>query len=168
MKDNREVKQTEFINEFGELEYMIIPNYRKKKYFLSIPEYKFFLTLKQIYHENKHIEIFTQVALNRIIEFNNERAKEEFAYFKFEERSIDFVIYNTEKGKSGILYCIELNGKEHEENQERIERDRMLKKIFEIAEIELKFIKQDEIKVDIINDTEYFDIDSVKKLLNIE
>lgn len=167
MEKQRKIIQEEIMNEFGELEGFLIPNYRRKEHFLTNPEYKLYKTLKEIYKGNDNIEIFVQVALNQIIEFNNERAKKYFSYFKLEERSIDFVIYNTNKNNIGIQYCIELNDKSHEENEERKERDRILQKIFDTAKIKLKFIKLDEIERDIINNTEYFNINCIKKLLEI-
>ena len=164
----RKIIQEEVRNEFGELEGMFIPNYRKKENFLSNAEYKFYKTLKKIYEKNSNIEIFVQVALNRIIEFNNERAKKEFSYYKLNERSIDFVIYDTGKNNFSILYCIELNDKSHEENQERVKRDIILETIFKTANIELKMVKLKDIKRDISNGKEYFNLESVKQLLNIK
>ena len=164
--EKRKVVQEELKNEFGELEGIFIPNYRKKEHFLTNPEYKLFRTLKEIYKDDNNIEIFVQVALNQILEFNNERAKQYFSYFKLEDRSIDFVIYNTNKKNIGILYCIELNDKSHESDDRR-ERDKILSKMFETAKIELKFIKLEDIEKDIVNNKEYFNIDSVKKHLGI-
>lgn len=165
METKRKIIQEELKNEFGELEGMFIPNYRKKEHFISNPEYKLYKTLKEIYKDNENIEIFVQVALNSIIEFNNERAKQYFSYFRLEERSIDFVVYNTDRKNPGILYCIELNDKTHDEKEERKDRDRIIKDIFDIAKIKIKFIRLENIKKDIINNTEYFNIQSVKELL---
>lgn len=166
-KEKRKIVQEELINEFGELEGILIPNYRKKEHFISNPEYKLYKTLKEIYKDNTNIEIFMQVALNSILEFNNERARQEFSYFKLEERSIDFVIYNTERKNPHILYCIELNDASHEKIEERKKRDEMLYTIFKTVKIDLKFIKLKDIKKDIINNVEYFNKDSVKELLHI-
>ena len=167
MENRRIIIQEEVRNENGELQYIKIPNYRRKQEFLNNAEYKFYLTLKKIYKDNENIEIFVQVALNRILEFNNERAKKEFGYYKINERSIDFVVYNTKKDNIGILYCIELNGSEHYENETTKERDRILKNIFDIANINLKFINIKEIKKIIVNGKEWFEEDSIKNLLNL-
>ena len=168
MQEQRKIKQIPQRNEFGELEGILIPNYRKKEHFLTNPEYKLYKTLKRIYEKNENIEIFVQVALNQIIEFNNLRAKNEFSYFKLEERSIDFVIYNTDKNNIGIVYCIELNDRTHEEDDKRKERDRILKNMFEMAEIDLKFIKLSDIDKITINSTECFSDESIKSLLDIK
>lgn len=164
--EKRTMKEILDINKYNELQGVYIPAYRAKKYFITIPEYKLLKTLEAIYEPYKNIEIFMQVAINQIIEFNDRRAHKQLSYFKVEDRSIDFVIYNTDKKNCGIEYCIELNDKSHN-LKDRTERDRIIKDIFKIAEIDLKFIKLEEIEKFIKNEVEYFSQESVKKLLNL-
>lgn len=131
MEEKREIKQNKVYDEDGKLKYTIIPNYVKTDFFMSANEIRFYkflvnviIKIKQIYNEN--LEIFPQVAINRLIKQNNRRetelSKDIFC------RSIDYVIYN--KDKDEIKCCIELDGKEHSTDEERIKRDKIINEAF--------------------------------------
>ena len=143
MEERRKIRQTPIYDENGRIEYYRINNYREKRDFLSIQENKMLRTLlgivKKLNEKNKnnYITVFSQVALNRIIEFNNLRITEQ-SKEEIKNKSIDFVLYDVIENK--IIACIELNGKEHEMG-ERKERDELLKKIFQDTEIKLIFEK---------------------------
>lgn len=143
MNEKREIKQIEVKNEKGELEYTIIPNYRVHKNFMTESEIKFYkfliraiLEIKEKYNIN--LTIFSQVALNRIIDVNNERKKSEL-FEKISRKSIDFVLYSENEEK--IKCCIELDDETHK-TEERVERDILLDKIFK-DNIKLLHIKRD-------------------------
>ena len=131
MEEKRKVKQIEINNEFGELEYTIIPNYKIHENFMTENEIKFYKFLIKVILEikekyNINLTIFTQVALNRIIDVNNERHKNDL-FEKISRKSIDFVLYNEKINK--IFCCIELDDKTHNEPK-RIKRDNLIDKIF--------------------------------------
>ena len=131
MEEKRIIKQEKIYDENGKLKYVIIPNYTKTDYFMSQSEIKFYkvliLAIQKIKKENKfNLEIFPQVAINRIIKQNNKRENElEKDIFA---KSIDFVLYN--KNTDEIYCCIELDGKEHFTNKNRIERDNIINNAF--------------------------------------
>ena len=132
MKERRLTKQIEVLDKNGELEYTIIPNYKIHKNFLTINELKFYKFLIIVVQEirkkfNINLQIFTQVALNRIIDVNNERKNEEL-FDKISRKSIDFVLYNDETNE--ILCCIELDDETHN-SESRKKRDELLDKVFE-------------------------------------
>lgn len=85
-----------------------------------------------------YLQISTQVALNRIIEINNKRVSN--LYEEIKNKSIDYVIYDLNSGK--IICCIELDGREHAENEDRKNRDivisKMLNGIIKIIHIRMK------------------------------
>lgn len=86
------------------------------------------LAINQIKNKNGlKLEVFPQVALNRIIEQNNRREKE--LQKDLFAKSIDYVLYNREIDE--IFCCIELDGEEHQTNPERIKRDNIIDKMFE-------------------------------------
>lgn len=127
MNERRKAEQLEIYNEFGQLDYTIIPNYKIKQNFMTPSEIKLYkilvLATKEIREKYRlKLEIFAQVALNRIVEINNMR-KQEMLFKNISERSIDFVLYNKETDK--IYCCIELDDETH--NQEnRIKRDKII------------------------------------------
>lgn len=141
MEEKREIKQEKIYDENGKLKYVIIPNYTKTDYFMSKNEIKFYkvlvLAVTEIREKYKlKLEIFPQVAINRIIKQNNRREKElEKDLFA---KSIDFVLYNKEK--NDIYCCIELDGIEHKTDQARIERDKMINNMFKNN---IKLIRQE-------------------------
>ncbi len=155
MKEQRIVKQIEKYDENGELEYTIIPNYRQHDNFLTNNELKFYKvliiatkTIREKY--NIDLKIFTQVALNRLIDVNNQRKMNEL-FDKISMKSIDFVLYDMNNNK--VQYCIELDDETH--NQEkRIERDKLLDKVF-----------QNNINFIHIKRQEYYDIEEIIKLI---
>ena len=118
------------------IKYTVIPSFIEKENFISNDEYKLFLCLKEIYKYTK-IDIFTQVALNRIVKINTKRNKNEL-YKNYSDRSIDFVLYDSENFK--IKCCIELNDGTHNEKK-RKDRDEFLKEVFEYTNIPLIYIK---------------------------
>lgn len=143
MNERREIKQIEVKNEIGELEYTIIPNYRVHEKFMTESEIKFYkfliravLEIKEKYNIN--LTIFSQVALNRIIDVNNERKKSEL-FEKISRKSIDFVLYSETEEK--IKCCIELDDETHK-TEERSKRDELLDKIFK-DNIKLLHIERD-------------------------
>lgn len=82
------------------------------------------------------LEIFPQVAINRLIKQNNRREKDlEKDLFA---KSIDFVLYNKEK--EDIHCCIELDGLEHKTNPDRIQRDIVIDNMFNNN---IRLIRQD-------------------------
>lgn len=144
MEEKREIKQEKIYDENGKLKYVIIPNYTKTDYFMSKNELKFYkvliLAVTEIREKYKlRLEVFPQVALNRIIKQNNRREKElEKDIFA---KSIDFVLYNKETDE--IHCCIELDGIEHKTDKQRIERDKIINDMFKNN---VKLIRQDVIE----------------------
>lgn len=134
LEEKRKIEQIPVYDEDGRISYYKIPNYSKRKEFLTINERKFMKelikatkTLNEIYKEkNIHIQISSQVAINRIININNRRMPE--LYEEIRDKSIDFVLYNIVNGE--ILLCIELDDSTHED-EERKKRDTLLEKMFE-------------------------------------
>ena len=123
--DKRKMKELEILDDKGMLDYTIIPNYKIKEEFITENELKLYKVLKKVAYELK-LDIFTQVALNRILEINNRRKQQQLRN-RIDRKSIDFVLYD-EKTKK-IVCCIELDDSTHE-REERIERDLFLDKIF--------------------------------------
>lgn len=141
MEERREIYQKKIYDEEGKLKYVIIPNYTKTNFFMSQSETKFYKLLILIVTEirekyNIRLEIFPQVAINRIIKQNNQREKElEKDIFA---KSIDFTLYDKEKDE--IYCCIELDGKEHKTDPERIKRDKIVNEAFKDN---IKLIRQE-------------------------
>ena len=129
--EKREIVQRKVYDENGKLKYVIIPNYTKTDYFMSANEIRFYkiliLVIKEIREKyNIRLEVFPQVAINRIIKQNNRREKElEKEIFA---KSIDYVLYDKEKDE--IYCCIELDGIEHQTDPKRIERDNIINEMF--------------------------------------
>lgn len=123
--EKRKMKELEILDDKGMLDYTIIPNYKIKEEFITESELKLYKVLKKVAYELK-LDIFTQVALNRILEINNRRKQQQLRN-RIDRKSIDFVLYD-EKTKK-IVCCIELDDSTHE-REERIERDLFLDKIF--------------------------------------
>lgn len=156
MEEKRKIEQIPIYDEEGRIEYYKILNYKRHKNFMTKNEIKFFRELLKIIKEyneknkiNSYLVVFSQVALNRIIEINNLRNCNNLIE-EIKNKSIDFTIYDINNDK--ILCCIELDGKEHEENQERKNRDKLLDKIFKdiIKIIHIKN-KEEYSKEEIIN-----------------
>lgn len=143
LEERRKIEQIPVFDKDGRIEYYKIPNYSLKQAFLTCKERNFMRVLINIiqklneeYKDNKiFLQISTQVALNRIIDINNKRNP--MLYDEIKNKSIDYVLYDLNTGK--IICCIELDGKEHFENQERKNRDillsKMLKEIVKIIHI---------------------------------
>ena len=153
MEEKRKVKQIEVFDEKGELEYTIIPNYKTHENFMTQNELRFYkcliksiLDIKEKY--NLNLTIFVQVALNRIIDVNNERKMGEL-FDKISRKSIDFVLFNETTNK--IHCCIELDDETHE-IEDRKKRDELLDKIF-----------KDNIKLLHIKRCNYYDLDNIIK-----
>ena len=141
MEEKREIKQIKRYDEDGKLECVIIPNYRKCDYFMSLNEMRFYKFLVKVIATIRektayNLEIYPQVAINRIIQQNNRREieldKDLFG------KSVDYAIFD--KDKNEIICCIELDGPEHETDPNRIERDKIINKAFESSD--LKLIRQ--------------------------
>ena len=99
-EEKRKIEQIPIYDESGRISYYKIPNYTVRKEFLTANERKFMKelikavkTLNEKYKEkNIHIQISSQVAINRIIDINNRRIPE--LYEEIRDKSIDFVLYN--------------------------------------------------------------------------
>lgn len=141
MEEKREIIQRKVYDEDGKLQYTIIPNYKKTDCFMTNSEIEFYkvliciiIKIKEKY--NIKLDIFPQVAINRIITQNNRREEElEKDIFA---KSIDFVLYDREENE--ILCCIELDGKEHKTDPARIKRDKIVENMFKDN---IKLIRQD-------------------------
>lgn len=159
MKEKREILQKKIYDENGKLKYVVIPNYTKTEYFMSKNEIRFYkiliLAITEIREKYKiRLEVFPQVALNRIIKQNNRREEElEKNIFA---KSIDFVLYDKEKDE--IYCCIELDGIEHKTDPKKIERDNIINNMFKDN---IKLIRQD------VKDTYNKDI-IIEKIINKE
>lgn len=157
MKEKREILQKKIYDENGKLKYVVIPNYTKTEYFMSKNEIRFYkiliLAITEIREKYKiRLEVFPQVALNRIIKQNNRREEElEKNIFA---KSIDFVLYDKEKDE--IYCCIELDGIEHKTDPKKIERDNIINDMFKDN---IKLIRQD------VKDTYNKDI-IIEKIIN--
>lgn len=157
MKEKREILQKKIYDENGKLKYVVIPNYTKTEYFMSKNEIRFYkiliLAITEIREKYKiRLEVFPQVALNRIIKQNNRREEElEKNIFA---KSIDFVLYDKEKDE--IFCCIELDGIEHKTDPKKIERDNIINDMFKDN---IKLIRQD------VKDTYNKDI-IIEKIIN--
>lgn len=144
--ERRKIEQIPVYDKDGRIDYYKIPNYKLKNEFITIPERIFMKTLINVikkinndYKDSKiYLQISTQVALNRIIEINNKRVSN--LYEEIKNKSIDYVIYDLNSGK--IICCIELDGREHAENEDRKNRDivisKMLNGIIKIIHIRMK------------------------------
>ena len=159
MKEKREILQKKIYDENGKLKYVVIPNYTKTEYFMSKNEIRFYkiliFAITEIREKYKiRLEVFPQVALNRIIKQNNRREEElEKNIFA---KSIDFVLYDKEKDE--IYCCIELDGIEHKTDPKKIERDNIINNMFKDN---IKLIRQD------VKDTYNKDI-IIEKIINKE
>lgn len=147
--EKRKMKELEILDDKGMLDYTIIPNYKIKEEFITENELKLYKVLKKVAYELK-LDIFTQVALNRILEINNRRKQQQLRN-RIDRKSIDFVLYD-EKTKN-IVCCIELDDSTHE-REERIERDLFLDKIF-----------KDTIKLIRIKVQNYYDYDKILNMI---
>ena len=134
MEEKRKIEQIPVYDEDGRIEYYKIPNYKKHENFLTKNEIIFFrellLTIKKYNKENKnksYLVVFSQVAINRIIDINNSRNCKNLTE-ELKNKSIDFVIYDIKN--NDIKCCIELDGPEHEIDIERKKRDILLDKMF--------------------------------------
>ena len=150
--EKRKMKELEILDDKGMLDYTIIPNYKIKEKFITENELKLYKVLKKVAYELK-LDIFTQVALNRILEINNRRKQQQLRN-RIDRKSIDFVLYD-EKTKR-IVCCIELDDPTHE-REDRIERDLFLDKIFKDA---IKLIR---IKVQ-----NYYDYNAILDMIKVE
>ncbi len=144
MEERRKVKQIEKFDEDGNLEYTIIPNYKIHENFMTQNEMKFYNYLISAVNEldkqhNIHLTIFAQVAVNRLIEVNNNRNSK--LWENICDKSIDFVLY--EKKLNKVYCCIELNDETHHEPK-RIKRDEMLKKALNSGDVKMIFIEKQE------------------------
>lgn len=110
--------------------------YIKKNPVLSIYEKKFFHIMRKKLYPN--FIITPQVNLQSIIETNtNTRNNELF-------RNIDFGIFDTEMYNPIML--IEINGKQHNNKEYWIKRDKSIKNILEQANIMLYTINNEDLK----------------------
>ena len=158
LEERRKMLQIENKGTWG-IKSVTIPTFREKEYLITKDEYKLYRCLEEIFKET-NIKVSTQVALNQIIEANTRRYYEinpnDCIMNKFKGLSIDFVLFNISTCK--VICCIELNGKEHEIDKERIERDKFLKETFELTKIPLIQIKTQE----------KYNQEEIKKIIEIE
>lgn len=150
--EKRKMKELEILDDKGMLDYTIIPNYKIKEEFITENELRLYKVLKKVAYELK-LDIFTQVALNRILEINNRRKQQQLRN-RIDRKSIDFVLYNERTKK--IICCIELDDPTHE-REERIERDLFLDKIF-----------KDTIKLIRIKVQNYYDYNAILNIIKVE
>ena len=140
LEEKRKMLQIEEEGTYG-IKSVTIPTFRTKEHFISKDELKMYRCLEEIY-KNTNIKISIQVALNQIIEVNTRRYYKDWITTKIKGISIDFVLFDITTRQ--IICCIELNGKEHETDKQRIERDNFLKETFEFLQIPLIMIKSQE------------------------
>lgn len=146
LEERRKIKQIPIYDHDGRIKFYAIPNYTVREEFETFSERAFHRNLIKIVQkineefktDNKYIQISTQVAVNRIIDINNERNKD--LYEEIRDKSIDYVLYDLNNGK--IICCIELNGQEHIENNKRVKRDLLLEKMFQDV-VSLIYIDKD-------------------------
>lgn len=150
--EKRKMKELEILDDKGMLDYTIIPNYKIKEEFITENELKLYKVLKKVAYELK-LDIFTQVALNRILEINNRRKQQQLRN-RIDRKSIDFVLYDERMKK--IICCIELDDPTHE-REDRIERDLFLDKIF-----------KDTIKLIRIKVQNYYDYNEILTMIKVE
>ncbi len=131
--DRRKLEQIPVLDEDGRIEYYKIPNYKLRKEFLTMAERKFLRVLINIVkklneneNKNMYFQISTQVAINRIIDINNKRNTA--LYEEIKDKSIDYVLYDMNSGN--IIACIELDDNTHVNDPKRIERDKLIDKMF--------------------------------------
>ena len=136
-KRNQKIITREEKDSYGNIIRTIIPEYKRKK-FLTEDELKMLKCLNEIYKNNDKIQVFSQVAINSILEYNDRRHSQELKE-QINKKSIEFVIYNIKDNR--IICCIELNGYEHEKWEERKKRDIFIEKIFKDASVKLRFVK---------------------------
>ena len=154
-EEKRKIKQIEVLDDDGNLEYTIIPNYRVREHFMTNNELRFYKLLIKVVIElkakyNINLTIFSQVAVNRIIDVNNERKKDEL-FYKICSKSIDFVLYD--ENSNDIYCCIELDDSSHQ-LEERQKRDILIDKVF-----------KDNIRLLHIKSEKYYDFDSIVNLI---
>lgn len=150
--EKRKMKELEILDDKGMLDYTIIPNYKIKEEFITENELRLYKVLKKVAYELK-LDIFTQVALNRILEINNRRKQQQLRN-RIDRKSIDFVLYNERTKK--IICCIELDDPTHE-REDRIERDLFLDKIF-----------KDTMKLVRIKVQNYYDYNAILNMIKVE
>lgn len=121
MEEKRKMKEIEVKDDKGMLDYTIIPNYKLKEEFITENEFRLYKTLKKLAYDLQ-LNLFTQVALNRIIEVNNRRNQQQLKN-RIDRKSIDFVLYDENMKK--VVCCIELDDSSHERSDRR-ERDKFL------------------------------------------
>lgn len=136
IEERRKIIQEAILDCDGRIEYYKIPNYTLTNEFITNSERDFYKVLIKIVQRlnaefkekgiRKYLQISTQVAINRIVNINNARNQDLFKEIR--DKSIDYVLFDLNSGK--IECCIELNGKEHIENDERKKRDILIGKIF--------------------------------------
>lgn len=134
------IKRDVFDNS-NNLKYRVVPNYRKRKNnsIMTETELKFYNVLYNI-AVNNNLTVFSQVALNSIIDVNltGNKSRDTTLNNKIQCKIIDFVVCsNTD---NSIVLCIELDDYTHY-LKERYKRDIFLDEIFEEVGIPLKHIK---------------------------
>lgn len=116
----------------------IIPMFKTRKEFITNDEHNLYLCLEEIC-QNSGLRIFTQVALNRIIDTNSKRyytnKKKDCVTNKMKGYSIDFVLYDIKK--RDLICCIELNGPSHNTDPDTIKKDKFLDETFPFLKIPL-------------------------------
>lgn len=158
MEEKRKIEQIPVYDQDGRIEYYKILNYRRHKNFMTANEINFFRELLIVVREynlrnkNKsYLVVFSQVAINRLIDINNTRECENLVK-EIRDKSIDFVIYDI--NNDDIKLCIELDGIEHEKDPERIKRDILLDKMF-----------KDIIKIVHVKNKDIYNKEEIKKML---
>lgn len=108
--------------------------YKKKKYFFSVAELKFFEILKEIIGDNYYI--FPKV---RICDIVNSEDKNNYSQFnKIKSKHVDFLICTKDPIASKIV--VELDDSSHD-RESRIKRDRFVDEVFASSGIPIVHIR---------------------------
>ena len=127
---NKKFKIIEIKDKYGKIEYLKIPNYKENEKFITEVEFIFYKQLKKAVKivnrkYKKNLTIFSQIALNRLIDVNNKK-EERGLLNRIKEKSIDFALYDEDTRK--IFCCIELDDETHIRMPQRMERDLFVNK----------------------------------------
>ena len=130
--DNKEQYQSENVSE--EVIEINSQPYKKRSYFFSVAELKFFEVLKEIIGDNYYI--FPKV---RICDIVSSKDKGNYAQFnRIKSKHVDFLICTKNPITSKIV--IELDDSSHN-NQSRIKRDKFVDEVFTSSQIPIVHVK---------------------------
>lgn len=108
--------------------------YKKKRYFFSVAELKFFEVLKEVIGDNYYI--FPKV---RVCDIVNSEDKNNYSQFnRIKSKHVDFLICTKDPIASKII--IELDDSSHN-HKSRIKRDKFIDEVFASSEIPIIHVK---------------------------